>query len=117
MIIEINAPQLRYVAGAIGRDDYLNQALNTHPSLAWLRDHTKPSEYILGLENCSDVYAPPFPRYRSICSFRPWTAAEVENQLSQMHFGFVVLPASAPAPGKTAVEVFRDANFVIYRLE
>ena len=82
MIVEINAPQLRYVAGAIGRDEYLSQALNTYPSLAWLRDHTTPAERILGLENCSDVYAPPFPRYRSNCAFRPWTAAEVENQLS-----------------------------------
>ena len=30
MIVEINAPQLRYVAGAIGRDEYLSQALNTY---------------------------------------------------------------------------------------
>ena len=71
MIVEINAPQLRYVAGAISRDEYLSQALNTYPSLAWLRDHTTPAERILGLENCSDVYAPPFPRYRSVCAFRP----------------------------------------------
>ena len=81
MIVEINAPQLRYLAGTIGRDEYLSQALITYPSLAWLRDHTTPAERILGLENCSDVYAPPFPRYRSNCAFRPWTAAEVENQL------------------------------------
>ena len=81
MIVEINAPQLRYVAGAISRDEYLSQALITYPSLAWLRDHTTPAERILGLENCSDVYAPPFPRYQSNCAFGPWTAAEVENQL------------------------------------
>lgn len=117
MIVEINAPQLRYVAGAIGRDDYLSQALNTYPSLTWLRDHTTPAEHILGLENCSDVYAPPFPSYRSDCAFRPWTTAEIENQLSQMHFDFLVVPASARAPGPMAVEVFRDPNFVIYRLE
>ncbi|MBZ5676066.1 MAG: hypothetical protein LAP61_17635 [Acidobacteriia bacterium] len=117
MIVEINAPQLRYVAGMIGRDEYLSQALITYPSLVWLRDHTTPAENILALENCSDVYAPPFPRYRSICAFRPWTEAEVENQLSQMHFDFLVAPASARPPGPTAVEVFRDANFVIFRLK
>ena len=49
MIVEINAPQLRYVAGRIGRDDYLNQALITHRSLVWLRDHAAPAETILGL--------------------------------------------------------------------
>jgi hypothetical protein len=116
LIVEINAPQLRYVAGTIRRDEYLSQALNTYPSLTWLRDHTTPSQSILGLENCSDVYAPPFPVYRSSCSFRPWTAAEIENQLSQMHFDLLVMPASDPVPART-VEVFRDANFVIYRLE
>jgi len=122
MIVEINAPQLRYVAGTIGagaisKDEYLSQALITYPSLIWLRDHTSPAEQILSLENCSDVYAPPFPRYRSICAFRPWTAAEIENQLSRMHFDFLVMPASDRAPAQTAVQVFRDPNFVIYRLQ
>ena len=116
MIVEINAPQLRYVAGTIGRDDYLSQALITYPSLVWLRDHTTPAERILSLENCSDVYAPPFPRYRSNCVFRPWTAAEIENQLTQMHFDFLVMPASDRAPGQ-ADEVFRDPNFVVLRLK
>jgi hypothetical protein len=115
-IVEINAPQLRYVAGAIGRDDYLTQALNTYPSLTWLRDHTTPSDRILGLDNCSDVYAPPFPSYRSNCGFRPWTAVEIENQLSQMHFDFLVAPANDHVPGRT-MEVFRDPNFVVYRLK
>jgi hypothetical protein len=117
MIVEINAPQLRYVAGTVNRDEYLSRALITYPSLVWLRDHTSPTEQILSLENCSDVYAPPFPRYRSICAFRPWTAAEVENQLSQMHFDFLGVPASDPAPRQAAAEVFRDANFAIYRLK
>lgn len=122
MIVEINAPQLRYVAGMIGagaisKDEYLRQALITYPSLVWLRDHTTPAERILGLENCSDVYAPAFPSYRSICAFRPWTAAEIENQLSQMHFDFLVMPASNVAPGPMAVEVFRDTHFVIFRLK
>ena len=117
MIVEINAPQLRYIAGAIRRDEYLSQALNTYPSLIWLRDHTTPSERILGLENCSDVYAPLFPAYRSNCSFRPWTEVEIENQLSQMHFDFLVVPASDRAPRQPAVEVFRDGSFVVYRLK
>jgi hypothetical protein len=117
MIVEINVPQVRYVAGVIGRDEYLSQALITYPSLVWLRDHTTPAERILGLENCSDVYAPPFPRYRSICAFRPWTAAEIENQLSQMRFDFLVMPANDRAPGQAAAELYRDPNFVIFRLK
>ena len=117
MIVEINLPQLRYFVGTLGRDEYLRQALITYPSLVWLRDHTTPAQHILGLENCSDVYAPPFPRYRSNCGFRPWSEAEIENQLSQMHFDFLVVPATDRPPGQTAVEVFRDANFVIFRLK
>ena len=125
MIVEINAPQLRYVSGAIGRDEYLSQALITYRSLAWLRDHATPAERILGLENCSDVYAPPFPRYQSFCAFGPWSAEEVENQLRGKSFDWLVAPpgdaqadaAAARATGQTAMEVFRDANFVIYRLQ
>lgn len=117
MIVEINGPQLRYVAGAVDRDGYLSRALITYPSLVWLHDHTTAADRTLGLENCSDVYAPPFPAYRSICVFRPWTAAGIENQLSQMHFEYLVMSASDPAPARSPVEVFRDPNFVIYRLK
>jgi hypothetical protein len=34
-----------------------------------------------------------------------------------MHFDYLVMPASERAPGHTTNEVFRDANFAIYRLE
>ncbi len=125
MIIEINAPQIRYVAGRIGRDDYLKQATITFPSLAWLRDHTTSAERILGLENCSDVYAPPYPRYRSTCAFRPWTAPEVESELRSERVDYLVAPpgdqqadlAAVRAIGRSALEKYRDANFVIYRLK
>jgi hypothetical protein len=124
MIVEINVPQLRYVAGIIGRDEYLSQADVNYPALAWLRDHTAPAERILGLENCSDVYAPPFPRYQSYCSFQPWTAAGVEGQLRGASFDWLVAPAgdeqaalaAVGATERSAAEVFRDHRFVIYRL-
>jgi 4-amino-4-deoxy-L-arabinose transferase-like glycosyltransferase len=125
MIIEINLPQLRYVAGVLGRDQYLSQADVDYPALAWLRDHTAPAERILGLENCSDVYAPPFPRYQSYCAFRPWTAAEVEGQLRGASFDWLLAPAGYEQAGlaavaateRSAAEVFRDRSFVIYRLQ
>jgi hypothetical protein len=117
LIVEINAPQLRYVAGSIDRDSYLSQALTSYRSLLWLRDHTTRAERILGLENCSDVYAPPFPQYRSICAFQPWSAADIDGRLSQAHFDFLVIPASHRAPVPGAVEVFRDSNFAVYRLK
>jgi len=121
MIVEINAPQLRYVTGISNRDEYLSQALITYPSLVWLRDHTTPADRILGLENCSDVYAPPYPRYQSNCVFRPWTAAEVGNQLRGKSFDWLVAPsgdqAAVLASGHSAREMYRDPNFEIYRLK
>lgn len=125
MIVEINAPQLRYIAGAISRDEYLSQALITYPSLAWLRDHTKPDENILALENCSDIYAPQFPRYNSYCLFRPWTLDEVVTKLRTGLFDWFVAPpgdmdvdlAAVRATGRIASEMYRDPKFVIYRLQ
>jgi hypothetical protein len=120
MIVEINAPQLRYVTGISNRDEYLSQALITYPSLAWLRDHTTPCDRIFGLENCSDVYAPPYPRYQSTCVFRPWTAAEVGNQLRGKSFDWLVAPSGAQAAvlasGHSAREMYHDPNFEVYRL-
>jgi len=115
MIVEINLPQVRYLAGAISRDEYLTQTTNTYASLEWLREHTTPSERILGLENCSDVYAPDFPRYRSVCVFRPWTTPEIESQLSTASFDWLLAPAGNQ-PGRPTEEVYRDPSFVIYRL-
>jgi len=115
MIVEINLPQIRYLAGAISRDEYLTQTTITYAPLAWLRDHTSSEERILGLENCSDIYAPPFPRYRSECNFRPWTADEVAVHLRTADFQWLLAP-SANQPGRPAVEMYRDANYVVYRL-
>jgi len=125
MIVEINAPQLRYLAGAISREEYLKQATITYASLAWLQDHTTPAQRILALENCSDVYAPEFPRYQSYCAFRPWTAAEVESELRTASFDWLLAPGgdqqadvtAVRATGRAAMEEYRDPNFVIYRLE
>ncbi len=124
MIVEINVPQLRYLAGRASRDEYLRTANIAFPPLLWLRDHTAPPERILGLENCADVYAPEYPRYQSYCAFRPWTAAEVEVQLRGRSYDWLVAPvgdreadlAAARAAERPASEEYRDANFVIYRL-
>jgi len=125
MIVEINLPQLRYVAGRIGRDEYLRVANIAMPSLLWLRDHTAAPGRILGLENCADVYAPEYPRYQSYCAFRPWTAAEVAAQLRAGSYDWLLGPAgdqeadlaAVRATGLRAAEVYRDMNFTIYRLE
>jgi len=124
MIVEINLPQIRYLTGTISRDEYLTQATNTYASLAWLRDHATSSERILSLENCSDVYAPEFPRYRSVCAFRPWTAQEVEVHFRSVDFQWLLAPpgdqpadfAAVHATGRSAMELYRDSDFVIYRL-
>ncbi|HSP69661.1 MAG TPA: phospholipid carrier-dependent glycosyltransferase, partial [Bryobacteraceae bacterium] len=121
MIVEINLPQLRYLAGAIGRDNYLTQASYSYAPLAWLRDHTTPAERVLGLENCSDLYAPPFPRYQSYCAYRPWTAPEIESRLRTATFHWLLAPPgdqqAVRATGRSAVEMYRDPHYVIYRLD
>ena len=121
LIIEINLPRIRYLAGAIGREDYLTKSAITYAPLAWLRDHTAPADRILGLENCSDVYAPAFPRYRSECNFRAWTAAEAEMHLRTMPFDWLLAPAgdepAVRSTGRPMLEMYRDPFFVIYRLE
>ena len=116
MIVEINAPQLRYVAGAIGRDEYLNQALITYPSLAWLRDHTMPP-------NAFWVWriAPTSTRRRSRATnptapSAPGPRPRSRANCARHRFDWLVAPpgdreadlAAARATGRVAQEMYRD---------
>jgi hypothetical protein len=124
MQVEINGPQLRYLAGAIGREQYLSAAVIPYPAIAFVNRNTGPDDRILGIENCLDAYAPPAPRYLSECMV-PWTAETIGRQLRRDRFTWIVAPVDRIAEtvealrgaGRTGEERYRDQAFVVFRLK
>jgi hypothetical protein len=104
-IIEVNAPMLMLFAGHIGPDQYLDMALRTHKSLAWLAA-AHPISEIYGIDNCSRAYAP--DPAKSYCSLGGWDLAE--PGLTGCRCEYVVL-VSEQRPGGEA-----DPSFAMLTL-
>ncbi len=110
-IVEINAPMLMLFARRIGTDQYLDMALRTHRSLAWLAA-AHPGSNIYGIDNCSRVYAPEPAKF--YCSLDGWL--EAEPGLARCRCEYVVLPSEQrPRPG--AEPVFSDAYYTVWEVE
>jgi hypothetical protein len=110
-IIEINAPMLMLFARRIGTDQYLDMALRTHRSLAWLTAAHSGSN-IYGINNCSRAYAPDPAKF--YCSLDAWPEAELG--LTRCRCEYVVLPTEQRA-GPEAAPVFSDAYYTVWQVE
>jgi hypothetical protein len=123
MPIEINAPQLQYLAGRIGRNEYLRAAALPYPALEFVNAATGAGDRILALENCMDAYAPPAPRYLSQCG-GSWDAAAILQQLRRDRFTWLVAPVDRIDQARAALreyglegdEKYRDRAFTVLRL-
>jgi hypothetical protein len=110
-IIEVNAPMLMLFARRIGSDQYLNMALRTHRSLAWLAA-AHPSSTILGIDNCSRAYAPDPARF--YCALHGWHGEE--PGLVRCGCEYVVQPGKQ-RPDRDAEPVFSDAYFTVWQFK
>ncbi len=57
-IVEINAPQLRYFARRIDKNEYLREALLPYRALEFVRSAAHPGDPVLSVDACPFVYAP-----------------------------------------------------------
>jgi hypothetical protein len=105
-IIEINAPMLALYARRIGPRQYLDQALSSHRSVAWLAA-AHPQATICG-NNCARAYASdPAKLYCSL---------SVEQAISPVSgCEYMILP-SKDKPGGDAAQVYNDAFFTVWQL-
>jgi hypothetical protein len=110
-IIEVNAPMLLLFARHIGGEQYLDMALRTHKSLAWLTA-AHPQSNIDGIGNCSRTYAPDPGKY--YCSSGQWDKAE--RVLATCRCEYVVMPRERK-PGRDAEPVFSDAFYTVWQFK
>jgi hypothetical protein len=121
VIVEVNAPQLRLFAGKLDAAGYLREALIAYPSLEYLRTKVAPGERVFGIGNCSAAYAPDPATFDCISPDDVVNWHQVAERLLRDDFRFVIVPsggAGAEIVGLLeAAELYRDVNFVVYRLQ
>ncbi len=125
--LEINAPQLRYFAGSIGKSEYLRQALLTYRSLEALHGVAGAEDTVFGVQNCSRLYAP-FPE-RFYCEYyNPESPAErlaLGRALQKLNPRYLVLPAASKRPevlqeitaGARRQPLYQGPHYWVFSLE
>jgi len=107
-IIEINAPMLAFFAHRTSAGQYLDQALETHRSLAWLAAN-HPDASIYAVNNCSRAYAPDPAKF--YC-----TMGETQRPDFLARSQYLVLPHGA-TPNRAGDALFSDPSFTVWRLK
>jgi dolichyl-phosphate-mannose-protein mannosyltransferase len=96
LILEVNAPQFRYLFSHRDREQYLQEALGTYPSLRLLGSMAAPGDRVLGINNCSMAYAPdPDIFYcRERDPNNPEDVVDLTGTLNDPRFRFVIIPST-----------------------
>lgn len=127
LILEINVPQIRYLAGQIDRREYLRQALRTFPSLEALEGVAGPRDTVFGVQNCSRAYAPCPGRF--LCDYyHPENAADrarLRQALQDSDCRYLILPTPNSRPEileeltgtNRRVPVYLGEHYAVFRLE
>jgi hypothetical protein len=127
LILEVNVPQVRYLARQIDGREYLRQALRTYPSLEALGAVAGPGDTVFGVQNCSRAYAP-YPG-RFLCDYyhpeNPADRAQLRQVLQAVGCRYLILPAPNSTPeileeltGRTRrVPVYLGEHYSVFRLK
>ena len=114
MIMEINAPQLRFLAGRITGTEYLREVLPSFASLQFLGREAASSDLVFAVGNCSVAYSP-FPwNYDCLSARAPLET--IRAHLGAFPFRYLILPAGFPAPVALDQPDYQDSSYAVYRL-
>lgn len=128
LIVEVNAPQIRYFARRLDKAGYLREAMRTYRSIEFVRGAARPGERILSVSNCSYAYAPdPVDMQCYMNRREAYTEADAQRVQAQLVLGgfrYLIVPRGAtgdnilraagawiePAPS------YQDPYFAVYRV-
>jgi hypothetical protein len=125
MYIEINPPQLKYFAHLLDKPGYLRAALRTYGSLEYLQSAAEREAPILGIANCSAVYAPDPLHFD--CVFCPSAGCkldELAHMVKGHHIRYIIASEHDVPPsmiqelndGVPGVQMYRDDYYSVFRL-
>ena len=95
LVLEINWPQIRYLAGDLDKPAYLRAALPGYQAIEALAVHRRPGEKVMSLETCGAAYYPqPWLVECFVVStdFQSWD--RMLEKLEQEKYDYLVAPLS-----------------------
>ncbi len=128
LIIEVNAPQIRYFARRLDKRGYLEQALRTYRSIQFVRGAAQPGERVFGVGNCSYAYASEPANMQCYMNrneiYTDEDAQRVRAQLLAGGFRYLIVPQGTPGgvilrvagPLVDAAPAYQDPFFAVYRV-
>lgn len=126
LMLEVNAPQLAYLAGKLDREAYLREAMSDYPVIAFLNEHAQPGERTFSINNCSSAYAKDPALFRCLRyerQFRPEIVESIRDAIVTAAPDYLVVPTDgqgdlileALEPGAFGDAIYADAVFRLYR--
>lgn len=128
LMLEVNAPQLAYLAGRLDRQGYLREAMADYGSIEFLNQIQKSGERTVSINNCSSAYATDPARFRCLRyerNFEPKVVAAIRRAVESEAPHYLVAPADVR--GDLVVEalsevvggppIYEDAAYRVFALK
>lgn len=125
MLLEVNAPQLRYLAGRISKVEFQREAVRFFPPLEYLSTVVGPDDLIFSLDNQARGYAPwpanydyMTPRTRK----RTYTMDEIVERMKRKPYRYFIVPTELHEQYRERLEsefpvefAYGDEHYTVYR--
>lgn len=96
LMLEVNAPQLAYLAGKLDKEAYLREAMADYGAVAFLNGRQQAGERVFSINNCSSAYATDPARFRCLRydhAFEPRVVEAIRGAVTASQPAYIVLPA------------------------
>jgi hypothetical protein len=125
LMLEVNAPQLAYLAGRLDRDAYLREAMSDYPAIAFLNVRAQPQQRTFSVNNCASAYAKDPALFRCLRyerQLRPKIVESIRVSILDADPDYLLLPADvrgdlileALDPGAFGEAIYSDEFFRVY---
>lgn len=125
LMLEVNAPQLAYLAGRLDRDAYLREAMADYGAIEFLNERRQPDDRVVAVNNCSAAYAADPARFRCMrydYLFLPPIVEMISTAVTAARPDYLVLPADergelvldALGEGAFGPPLYEDATFRVH---
>jgi hypothetical protein len=120
-IIEVNVPEIAFLAGRLNRSSFLHSALRTYGSLEFLKSVAKPGEPIFGIDNCSRAYAPNPLQFSCVLCPGDCELGELRAKMDQQPPRYLIVGEERRPEGITGIleadswmKIYHDEYFSVY---
>ncbi len=118
VLLTVNVPRLKYLAGKLDREAYLTQALSVYPALSFLNRTAGSGEQIYAVISCARLYSK-LPIGCWLTNADRFSYQFIANEVASGRYTYLLVPAAiAPRlpPEIHSRQIYQDADSSIFRL-